>query len=185
MKFASEAPSLIEHFEGNQAQINKSIEARETLSGRLASDAQSNTLQKSIDAGIPIERAHEAGLMKSEDALNECLKNNHGEQFHSDADKEVVAFLTQSAKIDTAVMPHDDGKQLHGFPIARSNSAVVDALETVCKSGEPTPCPVPTPASPDAEKPAPKAEEPQPKKEEPVKKSDVEVALDEVCKSGF
>lgn len=196
MQFAKEAPSLVIAIESTEAQINKSIESREQLSGRLVSDPNANALQKALVGGRTITSAHE-DIKKgdAENAVENCLKDTHGEQFSPDADKEMVAYLTKIDKVDLHQVPHCDGTQMpSGFPVVapgisvqRSNTAVEDALEVVCKS---FPKPMKAHAGkvtfPKQKDPVQIKQEKQQKKEAGIKtsKSLSEVVL-EVCKSGF
>jgi hypothetical protein len=69
---------------------------------------------------------------------NAVLKDTHGEQFSSDADKEVVNYLTTVEKINLDASPaHNPWGQpaFHGFPTVQKSTAVTDALDSICKSG--------------------------------------------------
>lgn len=123
-------PSLLDTVEENGA-VKKAIESGCLTSGRVKSTDD--------EFGKGMTFIMQIGQPNAVDPAQAELKDTHGEQFHSDADKQVVEYLTTIEKIDLKNSPiHNpyvvNGPQ-SGFPMAQKSAAAAAALDDLCKGG--------------------------------------------------
>lgn len=145
--FVSELPPLLINESENEDVVKSIKDNTCTLHGRLNARPDLLPIQKSLVKGEPIEKAHMIVLEKVGD-LSEAgesqpdyLKNTHGEDWHDDADKEMIQYFTTTKQIDPARCPvynpptQPDPRGLFtGAGIFTRSEKVEQALDNICKS---------------------------------------------------
>jgi hypothetical protein len=141
----AELPALLINEKESDDVVKSIKEGNCTLQGRLNSQPEILPVQKSFVKGEPIEKAHmivmgigDMGEMNEDHP--DYLKNTHGEDFHPDADKEMIQYFTTTKQIDPSRCPvynpptqPDPRGLVTGAVVYTKSEKVESALENLCK----------------------------------------------------